>query len=42
MKILFLRVDLHFSKPHISLKSALPLFSGIGALLCDNPYCLPS
>ena len=28
-------VDPHRFKP-------LPLFSGIGALLCDNPYCFPS
>ena len=36
-------VDLHCSKPLISLiPFAPPLFSGIGALLCDNPYCFPS
>ena len=39
-------VDLYRSKPQSCLtgplQSALPLFSGIGALLCDNPYCFPS
>ena len=36
-------VDLHRSKPLISLTPfAPPLFSGIRASLCDNPYCFPS
>ena len=39
-------VDLHRSKPLTSLipfnLSAPALFSGIGTLLFDNPYCFPS
>ena len=37
--------DLHRSKALISLvpfNFSLPLFSGIGALLCHNLYCFPS